>query len=669
MSSRRDEALALLHRGHEAHRRGDIIRASSDYRRATALLPDLADGPYLLAIAELQIGEARPAATRLKALLHRFPPLAAIAVNLGLAHMSVGEASAAAIAFRSAAALDPGEATAWIELGNLRARAADYAGASLLFGRAVGLDPADAVALGNLGGAMAARGSRSADRWLRRSLASSPASARTWINAGHGLRESREWLAAACAYDRAAMVEPANATAQSEALHARLQIADWTDLPRRMTALRVALEGGGAAPPFHLLALDLPPSLKRANAERWSAQYGADRLPSRSSMPGKRLRLGYIGGDFRRHAVAYETIGLFEAHDRQRVDLFAYSWSADDGSDIRARLDRVFGGIVDIGPMNDEAAAARIATDAVDVLIDLSGHTYGARPGILARRPAPVQVNYFGFPGVTGATYHDYVLADAIVAPTSSDEGYREAVVRLPGCYWPHDERRKVGAAPDRAQQGLPPDAFVFVCFNQVYKIQPSSFAVWMKVMRSVPDSVLWLLDQGPVARTNLKLQATRQGIEATRLIFAPPAAHDVHLARIAAADLAVDTQPYNAHTTASDALSVGCPMVACLGADFAGRVCASMLTDLGFDQLIAPDAGAYADLVFGMARDRSRLWAFRERLLARVKAGPLFDMQRLARSVEDAATEMTHRYRAGLAAVGFTVTPAGITTSVRRDA
>ncbi len=669
MSSRRDEALALLHRGHEAHRRGDLPRASSDYRRATALLPDLADGPYLLAIAQLQGGEAGQAAIRLKALLHRFPPSAAIAVNLGLAHTSTGEAAAAAAAFRRAAALDPGDATSWIELGNQCARAADYAGACLLFGRAVGLDPMDAVALGNLGSAMAARGSPSAGGWLRRSLASSPASARTWINAGHGLRECREWLAAGRAYDRAATVEPSNATAQSEALHARLQAADWNDLPRRITALGAALGRGGAAPPFHLLALDLPPSLKRANAERWSAQYSAGRISLRPSMPGGRLRLGYIGGDFRRHAVAYEMIGLFEAHDRQRVDLFAYSWSPDDGSDIRARLEQVFGGIVDLGPMSDVAAAARIAADAVDVLIDLSGHTYGARPGILARRPAPVQVNYFGFPGVTGATYHDYVLADAVVAPEVSDESYREAIVRLPGCYWPHDPRLRAGATPDRARLGLPPEAIVLVCFNQVYKIQPTSFAMWMKIMRSVQDSVLWLLDHGPVARGNLQLQAARQGIDVKRLVFAPPAAHDEHLSRIGAADLAIDTLPYNAHTTASDALSIGCPMATWIGTDFAGRVCASMLADLGFDDLIAEDADAYADLVTGIARDRARLDAVRERLRARLKAGPLFAMDRLARSVEAAATEMTQRHRAGLAAEGFYISTDGTTRRSRRSA
>ncbi len=625
-----------------------------------ALLPDLVDASYFLAIARLQAGEAGRAAELLSTLLRRGPPTAATAVNLGLARMAIGQAAPAAMAFRQAAALEPREIAAWIELGNRLARIADFPGAARLFSRAVNLDPTDGIALGNLGGAMAAEGVQSSERWHRRALAAAPASVRAWINAGHGLRGSRSWEAARRAYDRAAALEPSDAIARSEALHAGLQVAEWSDLPRRIGDLGAVLGRGGAAPPFHLLALDLPPGLKRANAERWSARYAAELIASPPPAGSDRLRLGYISGDFHRHAVAYEAIGLIEAHDRRRVELHGYGWAADDGSEIRARLDKAFRGIVDLAPLNDEAAASRIVADGLDVLIDLSGHTYGARPGILARRPAPVQVNYFGFPGVTGAAYHDYALVDSVVVPPGSEVGYREALVRVPGCYWPHDARVPPSVAVDRDRHGLPRDAVVLVCFNQVYKIQPGSFGVWMRILRSAPATVLWLLDPGPVAQANLRREAARAGVDPERVVFAPPAPYADHLARIGVADLAIDTLPYNAHTTASDALSAGCPMATCVGTDFAGRVCASMLIDLGFADLIANDADTYADLVTSLARDRRRLATFRDRLRARLTERPLFDMRRLAGAVEAAAIETRRRRRADLPAASFTVPGSG---------
>lgn len=656
MTSRRDEALALLRRGHDAHLAADLARASSDYRRALALLPDLLDAAYFLAIARLQAGDAAHAADRLSTLLRRHPPAAVIAVNLGMAQLALGDGEAAAAAFRSAAALDPREAVAWVELGNRHARSADFRDAGRLFARAVSLEPMNGVALGNLGGALAAQGAPSADMWHRRALAAAPASSRGWINRGHGRREQARWKEARLAYDRAAALEPWSAVALSEALHAGLQIAEWSDLSYRVDRLATAIERGGAAPPFHLLALDLPPALKRINAERWSAQYAVEPIAAPAPATNDRLRLGYISGDFRRHAVAYEVIGLIEAHDRTRVDVRGYGWAADDGSTIRARLDAAFGGIVDLRDMSDAAAASRIAADGIDVLVDLSGHTYGARPGILARRPAKVQVNYFGFPGVTGAAYHDYALTDAIVTPAGSETGFREALARVPGCYWPHDPRPSPRAEVTREALGLPRDAVVLVCFNQVYKIQPATFGVWMRILRAAPLAVLWLLDPGQAAKDNLRRAAAEAGVAPQRIVFAPPAPYGEHLARIAAADLAIDTLPYNAHTTASDALSAGCPAATWIGRDFAGRVCASMLSNLGFGELIAANADAYAELVSGLAQDRQRLAALRDRLRSRTEARALFDMHRLARSVEAAAFEMRQRRLKGQGPVSFDV-------------
>jgi predicted O-linked N-acetylglucosamine transferase (SPINDLY family) len=308
-----------------------------------------------------------------------------------------------------------------------------------------------------------------------------------------------------------------------------------------------------------------------------------------------------------------------------------------------------------VGRLSDAEAAARIAADEIDVLIDLAGHTYGARPGIVARRPSPIQVSYFGFPGTTGAHYHDYAMVDPIVVPKGADVGFTEALARLTGCYFPFDTREPPpGIRPERASLGLPERAVVLACFNQVYKIQPRTFALWMKVLAAAPDAVLWLLDPGPIARENLQRGAENASVRSSRLIFAPPAPRPAHLLRCSAADLAIDTLPYNAHSTAMDVLAVGCPMVAMLGNDFAGRVSASVLHAVGLSDLIAPDERTSLSLMIELATDRTRLASVRDRLVRRLLAGPLFDMNRLCRDIESAVLEMHRRHADGEPARSF---------------
>jgi predicted O-linked N-acetylglucosamine transferase (SPINDLY family) len=480
-----------------------------------------------------------------------------------------------------------------------------------------------------------------------------PTQAAGWINAGHAVRDVGEWEVAAKSYRRALALAPNDALAQSEAIHADLQIADWRSLASRVERLRTAIECGGTVPPFHLLALDLPPSLKRANAERWCERYGSSRRPPRARAFGP-LRLGYLSGDFRGHAVAYEVVELIERHQRNGVSLFGYGWRPDDGSDVRRRLDRAFGGIVDLTSLDDAAAAERIEADGIDVLIDLAGHTHGARPGVTARRPAPVQVSYFGFPGTSGASFHDYAFVDEIVAPRGHDALFREALVRLPGCYWPHDSTRATPGPASRAGSGLPADGVVLACFNQVYKIQPHTFGLWMRVLREAPGSILWLLASLPVAADNIRRAAAAAGVQPSRIVFAPQRPLPAHLARLRLADLVVDTLPYNAHTTASDALAVGCPVVTRIGADFAGRVGASMLTSIGCDDLVATTDDAFVDIVAGLARNADRRQDLRERLHRRISAGPLFDTGKLSRAIESAAEEMRRRSAAGEAPMAF---------------
>ena len=291
-----------------------------------------------------------------------------------------------------------------------------------------------------------------------------------------------------------------------------------------------------------------------------------------------RLRIGYLSSDFHDHATAYMIAELIERHDRDRFEVHGYSYGPDPGGHMRARLVSAFDRFTDIDALAHRAAAARIRADDIDILVDLKGHTYRARPKILAFRPAPVQVNYLGFPGTMGAPFIDYIVADDFIVPRDRQTLYAEKLAYLPDCYQPNDTRREIAAAPGRAACGLPAQGFVFCAFNNSFKITPAFFAIWMRLLQQVPGSVLWLLESNALVRRNLTAVAAAAGVDPDRLVFAPMLPHGQHLARHRHADLFLDTLPCNAHTTASDALWAGLPVLTCAGETFAGRVAGSIV-------------------------------------------------------------------------------------------
>ncbi|MBI1778340.1 MAG: hypothetical protein HYR63_23625 [Proteobacteria bacterium] len=658
MNDRGLDARLSFEEGRSAHRAGDLPKAAAQYRRTLALAPETIDAEHLLAISCLQRGDCETSARLLRSLLRRQSDAPAVAISLGHAEQARGREEAAHRAFRLAALWAPVASAAWLYFGNRAAAAGSFQQAMRLFARSVAINPLDAAALGNLGSALAELQAAVAQTWHRRAAAVGPQSPAAWINVGHGARALGDWEKARGAYRRAHAIDADDALALSEAVHASLQQANWHNLERDVGRLGRLLEQGPSVPPFHLLALELSTTLKRGNAERWSRRYplAPSRRPERPL--ADRLRLGYISGDFRQHAVGYQVIGLIEAHDLSRIELYGYSWAKHDGSGIRARLDRGFGGIIDLSGCSDEAAAMRIGADGIEVLIDLGGHTHSARPGILARRPAGVQVGYFGYPGTTGADYHDYAILDAVTAPPGAEAGFSEALVRLPCCFWPHDGGRPpLPAPPSRAALGLPAGV-VLACFNQVYKLQPQAFGQWMRILGAAPEAILWLLDPGAVARDNIRRAAARAGVAPERLAFAPPLAHAAHLARVRAADIAIDTLPYGAHVTAADALSVGCPFVTRIGTDLAGRIGASMLTAVGLPELIASDDAGFVEIVVRLAREPSRRALLRARLAEAQRRGPWFDMQSLSRAIEAAAVEMRRRWHQGEPPRSFDVSP-----------
>jgi predicted O-linked N-acetylglucosamine transferase (SPINDLY family) len=393
--------------------------------------------------------------------------------------------------------------------------------------------------------------------------------------------------------------------------------------------------------PFWMLLEATTPEQQLDYTSRWAeAQYGSGRRPDRderSSGPtdeARRLRVGYLSSEFHEHAIAYLLAGVLEAHDRERFEIYAYSYGPEDNSPMRARLRAACEHFVDVAREPDDAVVRRIEADALDILVDLKGYTMGGRSAILARRPCRIQVNWLGYPGTLGAPFFDYLIADRYVIPPGRESAYSEHIVRLDHCWQSNDRQRPAIEPRTRAEYGLPERGFVFCCFAQAVKITPDVFACWMRLLKAVPGSVLWLAEDNPRATAALKSAAGTHGVAPERVVFSPRIPFAQHLARYRVADLALDTFPYTSHSTASDGLWCGCPLVALVGDTFAARVSGSILTHAGLPDFITSSLDAYERLALALATDPQRLEEARARV-AVARASSLFDAESFARDLE----------------------------------
>ncbi|NKE45042.1 hypothetical protein HB662_09645 [Roseomonas frigidaquae] len=394
-----------------------------------------------------------------------------------------------------------------------------------------------------------------------------------------------------------------------------------------------------------ILALALSAAYSRAEfGVPASFQTEAD-FAQRPAAP--RLRVGYLSSDLRSHAIGHLTADMYRLHDRSRYEVFVYYCGIPQEDAVKARIRDSVEHWLDITPMDDDAALARMLADGIDILVDINGHTRGARTRLLSRRPAPVIVNWLGYAGTMGTPYHHYILADEVIIPPGSEIYYSEAVRRLP-CYQPNDRHREVATPPTRAALGLPEDVVVFCSFNGTQKITRFGFDRWMQVLRGVPGSVLWLLKSSDAVDVKLRERAAAAGIDATRLIFAPMAGNAEHVARYAAADLFLDTAPYGAHTTASDALWMGTPVLTMPGRGFASRVCASLVRAAGLPELVCATPADYVAQAIALGRDPARLRGLRAGLLAARQTSLLFDTGNFVRHIEQAFDGMWQDFREG---------------------
>ena len=575
--------------------------------------------------------------------------------DLGIALQEAGRLEEALAAYDKAIACDPAFAAAYFNRGNAQSDLRRHEAALESYEHAVALNPGSADAQIGCGNAFSELGRHeSALGCYARAIALRPGYAEAHFNHAIALRELNRTEAALASFEQAMQLKPDHEYLYGLRLFMKMAVCDWRGIEDDFSRLFDKIERGEkASPPFPLVAMPCSPALQRRAAESWTLS----RYPRNHSLPGVsqraasgKIRVGYFSADFHDHATSRLMAGLFELHDRSRFELTAFSFGATKDDAMMRRVSAAFERFIDICAMTDLEAASMARNLGIDIAVDLKGFTQESRTGIFALRAAPMQVNYLGYPGTMGAGYIDYLVADATLVPESHRRFYAEKIAYLPDSYQPNVTRRPAsGRAPAREQAGLPPAGFVFCCFNNNFKILPGMFDCWMRILHSVEGSILWLLEDNRRALSNLRQEAVARGVNPARLVFAPRTSLAEHLARHKLADLFLDTLPCNAHTTASDALWMGLPVLTCIGEAFAGRVAASLLNAIGLPGLVAPDLPRYEELAISLARDPAGLGEIRRALEAGRDGSPLFDTVLYARHLEAAYTQMHARSVAGL--------------------
>jgi predicted O-linked N-acetylglucosamine transferase (SPINDLY family) len=644
LAQRPDFVEAVYNRGNAQHAAGRLADALASYDAVIAARADIAPAHNNRARVLQDLGRHAEALAGYERAVALAPNYLHAIVGRGAARLALHDAAAALADFDAALRVDPSHAAAHYDRGTalLVLRRADDA--VLAFTRCLDLDGEHVDARINRGNASyELRRYEDAIVDFDAVLAATPDAVGVVCNRGNALLELKRYDEAAAAFVRVLALDAHYPYALGKRLHAQAMACDWRDLPALVAEVEAGVAAGRAViEPFAFAAVGTDAMALRRCAEL----FAADQFPLQPARvaPGRplgnaKIRIGYLGGEFRNQATAILAAEVFELHDKSRFEIVAFDNGWDDGSTLRKRMAAAFDEIVDIAGLADDAAAQAVVDRRIDVLVNLNGWFGLGRTGVFTRRPAPVQVNWLGFPGTLGSACMDAIVADADTIPAGEEGAYVERVVRLPHSYQPNDRQRVVGAyAPTRAQLGLPVDGVVFACFNNTYKIAPDTFASWMRILAAVDASVLWLLQDNDTATRNLRAAAASHGIDAARLHFAPRIRLDEHLARHARADLFLDTLPYNAHTTASDALWAGLPVLSCRGSTFPGRVGASLLHALSLgDELLVDDVAAYEARAIALARDPARLAGLRERLTLARTTAPLFDTPAYCRALESA--------------------------------
>jgi predicted O-linked N-acetylglucosamine transferase (SPINDLY family) len=642
------------------HRSGRLAEAEQLYRQILADDPANFSAQHMLGVLAAQTGRTEEALERIAAALKTNPGDAGALVNYGNVLSLKGRFAEAVASYDRVLAIRPdadvlrGRGHALQGAGRLRDALDSYA-------RALALNPSDVPALYKQGVVLGELGeSDAALAAYDRVLALQPDHVEALNNRGYlWWLNWQDYSRAMADLERAHALDPDLPYGAGALLHLKMYAADWQGFEESKATLMEGVRAGKrVARPFMFQALSDSP----ADLQACARIYARDLHPPVEALPhnpvsragSSKIRLGYLSGEFREQATAILMAGLYERHDRSRFEIIAIDNGSADQSAMSARLKQAFDHWIDIGAMNDAEAAAKIRTASIDILVNLNGWFGKHRSGVFVGRPAPVQVNYLGFPGTLGAPYMDYIIADRIVIPQDEERFYDEAVVTLPGSYQVNDDRgREIAPSPARLEAGLPESGFVFCNFNQSYKLTPETFAGWMRILTRVDGSVLWLLDAVTPFARNIRRHAESHGVAPERILFAPDRPPAQHLARLCLADLFLDSLIYNAHTTASDALWAGVPLITHRGHAFPGRVAASLLHAAGLPELVTQSQDDYEALAVGLAIDPAALAGLKQKL---TRNSPLFDTDLFRRRIETAYEEMWRAWLAGEKPRAFSV-------------
>lgn len=694
-------AQTLYQQAYQQHRNGQLAEAERLYLAVLQLQNNHDDALHMLGLICYQTQRPQLAAAHIGKALSINPRNADYLNNHGLALQASQQFEAAHKSFQQALSLQPKDlgiqlnlANTLLELGrfdeaipyyrrllrtshrediraalvhclsaagNIAHQKGQFSQAETAFKEAVVLTPQDASLHYNLANAQRELGKLTeAEQHYRQAILHAPQDADAHNNLGNVQRELGQLDKAIASYKLALKYNPQLYHAKVHLVHQKQHICDWQDLTADIEEIRGWVKNQPAAQvsPFAFLAMPGTTMQEQKQcADQWVKLRYAPLFAQAKNAPfthrpyqqDRKIRVGYLSADFRLHPLAFLISELIELHDRSQFDVIGFSFGVNDRSQARKRLEQAFDQFHDIRHLSEAEAAVKIHAYHIDILVDLTGFTQTTRSGIAALRPAPVIVNWLGFPGTMGSyTDHekaqplfDYIITDRFISPAGSEPHYAEKIAALPHVYQPNDRKRPVGITPDREACGLPFGQFVFCCFNQTFKITPAVFALWMRLLKAMPQSVLWLMECNPWAKQNLLNEAEKAGISGARLIFAPRVAIDEHLARHVHADLFLDTLPYNAHTTCSDALWMGLPVLTCAGDTFASRVAGSLLNAAGLPELVAHDLQTYEAKALYYASYPHDLAALKTRLGNAKSNSKLFDTPLFAQSLESLYKEM----------------------------
>ena len=654
-----DFVEAQCNLGGALHAAGDYRQATDCYKKVLAINPNLPQLHFNLGAALQAMDEIEPARASYARAIKLKPDYLEAYFNAGLLEMGQRQFHDALAYFRQALAINPRIAEVQNVIGVCLKELGNRTQAIRHFQQALQLTPNHFEALNNLAVELVASEQLDdAIRCAERAVALRAAEPKALYNLGIALKGRKRFSEAVACFRKALEQDPGALHARLDLAHSLQTMCDWRDaefsLPVTAALIEQILD---RHEPIHVdlfNALSLPVSgetlLRVARCQAMDIERTVAHLKQEpvvfSRDQTQRLRIGYLSPKYRNHAGAHLMGGLFKAHDRASFEIFAYSIGPDDQSRYRRRIEQDAEHFVDLYEASLEDCVERIRADGIQILVDFAGYTTGARPEIFALRAAPLQVNYLGFPGSLGAEWYDYIITDRVVTPPGEQALYSESFAYVHHCYQINDEREQAAQqGPDRATCSLPEGAFVFCCFNNNYKIEPRIFDVWAAILLRVPGSVLWLLQGSPEQADNLRREAVQRGVDPSRLVFAEPLEKSLHLARHHHADLFLDTLYYNAHTTGSDALRMGVPMLTTPGKTFASRVGASLLQAVGLDDMIAETLDDYLSLAVSLASEPLRLRSVRERLAGNLSQSSLFNSTDFARDLERLYQIMWERF------------------------